>query len=76
MRGGNILFVDDCFSMHPKRAIKILDALHKCYGEEMKYFIEARISNILSGEFLEGFQMQITLKRNASSATAERLFHF
>lgn len=26
MRGGNILFVDDCFSMHPKRAIKILDS--------------------------------------------------
>ena len=59
MRGGNILFVDDCFSMHPKRAIKILDALHKCYGEEMKYFIEARISNILSGEFLEGFQRNL-----------------
>ena len=25
----------------------------------MKYFIEARISNILSGEFLEGFQRNL-----------------
>ena len=42
------------FQCTQKELLKILDALHKCYGEEMKYFIEARISNILSGEFLEG----------------------
>lgn len=59
MRGGNILFVDDCFSMRPQRAINILDSLHKYYGDEMKYFIEARISNILSGKFLDQFQKSI-----------------
>lgn len=53
---GNVLFVDDCFSMNPERAVNILDSLYKCYGNKMKYFIEARISNIISGKFLDNFQ--------------------
>ena len=42
--------------MNPERAANILDSLYKCYGNKMKYFIEARISNIIIGKFLGNFQ--------------------
>lgn len=53
IRSGNyLLFVDDCFTINPERAVEILTALYNTYGPEMKYFIEVRISNILTGKLL------------------------
>ena len=35
-----------------------------------------KILNVMTTKILEGINVQIMFKRNASSATAERLFHF
>ena len=44
--------------------------------EENSEIVEKIKSELENQETLKSHDMQITLKRNASSATAERLFHF
>ena len=46
-----------------------------CHIEDFIQFYKEYIYNRNNSD-LEWLKMQITLKRNASSATAERLFHF
>ncbi len=47
----------------------VISAHRICYKELRRYLASTHTSYTLS-------ELQITLKRNASSATAERLFHF
>ena len=43
-----ILFTDDCLTINTKRAEILMKKLYEKYGYDLAYFIEARISNIIS----------------------------
>lgn len=53
IKGNDIIFVDDCFSILPERALHILELLVSKYGNSISFFIEVRISNIISNKLLE-----------------------
>ena len=50
------------------------DKPHGCNAGRIIYEIVEQYDKVLAE--MQAFFMQITFKRNASSATAERLFHF
>lgn len=42
------LFVDDCFTIDETRTVEIFRLIEEKYGEKKKFFLEVRVSNILS----------------------------
>lgn len=48
----DILFVDDCFTICPERALNIIKYLTHTYGKNVSFFIEVRISNIITNKFI------------------------
>lgn len=52
IQNAGVLFVDDCFTSVPNRAVNILKTLSEQY-KNLTFFIEVRISNIIKHEFVE-----------------------
>lgn len=83
-----ILFVDDCFTINSDRAKKILNWLYEKYKGKKKFFIEARISNIIESDIfqtintdvLSGIQIGVEcgydegLKKVNKKLTVEQLY--
>ncbi len=86
--GTHILYVDDCFTANGDRAINIFKKLNQLYGSSQKFFIEARITDILKTNILQSIppemisSMQIGvecgynegLKKIHKGLTIEQLF--
>lgn len=53
------LFVDDCFTINGDRAKNILNTLYTKYNGKKKFFIEARISNILESDIFQSINNDI-----------------
>lgn len=84
----HILYVDDCFTANGERAIDVFRRLSLLYGKTHKFFIEARITDILKNNILQKIpsdmvsSMQIGvecgydegLKRIHKGLTIEQLF--
>lgn len=83
-----LLFVDDCFTINGDRAKDILNSLYSKYRGKKKFFIEARISNILesnifqsiNNDVLSGIQIGVEcgynegLKKVNKKLTIEQLY--
>ena len=52
-RNDFVLYVDDCFTADCERAHKIFAELEQLYGKSHKFFIEARITDIINGSILQ-----------------------
>ncbi len=88
IRDSHILYVDDCFTADGERAINIFTRLKQLYGSSHKFFIEARISDIIRNNILQNipsemiYSMQIGvecgynegLKRIRKGLTVEQLY--
>lgn len=53
------LFVDDCFTINGDRAKYILNSLYEKYQGKKKFFIEARISNIIESDIFQSINTDI-----------------
>lgn len=47
------MFTDDCLTINTKRAEILMKKLYEKYGYDLAYFIEARISNIISDKLFQ-----------------------
>ncbi|MCI9173638.1 MAG: B12-binding domain-containing radical SAM protein [Lachnospiraceae bacterium] len=88
IRDSHVLYVDDCFTANRDRAINIFSRLGQLYGNSHKFFIEARITDIIRGNILQNIpsemisSMQIGvecgynegLKRIHKGLTVEQLY--
>lgn len=88
IRDSHVLYVDDCFTANGKRAINIFSRLKQLYGNSHKFFIEARITDIIRNNILQNIpsemisSMQIGvecgynegLKRIRKGLTIEQLY--
>lgn len=53
IKSKDILFTDDCLTINTKRAKELMEQLYNTYGYEYSFFLEVRVSSIISDDLLQ-----------------------